>query len=158
MVKQLSSESSPKRVKPLMAASMRVGLGDVDGARLVYFAAPATWSERLMSEWMAVNGHPLGELFESGVALPVASTTSTFKSPLRQDEMVNLELRVSRIGDKSFTVVTDVLRPGDPDPAIVVETTHVYAEQRGTVVGTKTMPDWLRADLEPDATAHRGES
>lgn len=139
-----------------MTSSMRISLGDVDGARLVYFAAPAIWSERLMSEWMAVNGHPMGELFESGVAIPVASTSSNFKSPLRQDEMVNLELRVSRIGDKSFTIVTDVIRPADSDPAIVVETTHVYAEQCGAVVRTVSMPGWLRANLESTSTTESG--
>ncbi len=138
--------SSPARV--LASLRMRVSLGDVDGARLVYFAAPAVWSERLMSEWMAELGHPMGRLFEAGVAVPVAATRTSFHSPLRQDDEIELRLRAMRIGTKSFTLATEVVRRGEEEPAVTVETTHVYAEQDGTEVVTRPMPGWLRANLE----------
>jgi acyl-CoA thioesterase FadM len=125
----------------------RVTLGDVDGARLIYFAAPFGWSERVLSDWMAQEARPLAKLFKDDLAIPVASTKSTFYAPLRQDEVIDLELFTRRIGRSSFTMAVEV-RGQSGEVAVAVETVHVYAANTGDGVKPSPLPPWLREPLE----------
>jgi acyl-CoA thioesterase FadM len=125
---------------------MRIPISDIDGARLIYFAAPAAWSERVMSDWMASELRPTSELFASGTAFPVVSTQSTFHAPLRQDDLVDLVLGTVRVGRSSFTVRTEARRL-DGTLAVTVETVHVYVEGLDGELSPTPMPAWLRAPL-----------
>lgn len=125
---------------------MRIPISDIDGARLIYFAAPAAWSERIMSDWMASELRPTSELFASGAAYPVVSTQSTFHAPLRQDDLVDLVLGTVRVGRSSFTVRTEARRL-DGTLAVAVETVHVYIEGLDGELAPKPLPPWLREPL-----------
>jgi acyl-CoA thioesterase FadM len=125
---------------------MRVPMSDVDGARLIYFAAPAVWSERIMSDWMARELRPMSELFASGVAYPVVSTQSKFHAPLRQDDLVDLVFGAVRVGRTSFTVRTEARRL-DGMLAVSVETVHVYVEGVEGDLAPTPLPAWLREPL-----------
>jgi crotonobetainyl-CoA:carnitine CoA-transferase CaiB-like acyl-CoA transferase/acyl-CoA thioesterase FadM len=139
----------------LRRTTMRIALGDVDGARLVYFAAPFGWSERLFSAWMAEEVRPFSDLFTAGIAMPVVSTRSTFHAPLHQDEVVELILKTQCIGRTSFTVRTEVRR-SDGSVALVVETSHVHVADLDGAVTPSVLPDWLRSPLERGLEAQNG--
>lgn len=138
---------------PLWRTQTRVALGDVDGARLIYYAVPFRWSEGLMSTWLAERVRPLGELFTEGIAIPVVSTSADFRSPLRQDEQIELILRAGPVGRTSFTIVTDALK-GDGSVAVRVKTVHVYVADLAGDVTPSPLPAWLRqpltASMAPD--------
>jgi acyl-CoA thioesterase FadM len=125
---------------------MRIPMSDVDGARLIYFAAPAVWSERVMSDWMASELRPTSELFASGAAYPVVSTQSTFHAPLPQDDLVDLVFGTARVGRSSFTVRTEARRL-DGTLAVSVETVHVYVESLDGELAPTPLPAWLREPL-----------
>ena len=66
---------APELTGPVLCArTHRVGMSEVDGAGLIYFAAPMPWAERLFSDWLAELGHTTRALFESGAAYPVVET------------------------------------------------------------------------------------
>jgi acyl-CoA thioester hydrolase len=141
------TSTGPVRAGVLARSQMRVGLGDVDGARLIYFAAPFGWSERLMSDWMAREVRTMAGLFAAGMAFPVVHTQCTYSAPLAQDEMVDLELSAARIGRTSFTIRTEIRKAGGL-LGVTVESVHVFVTGLGEKLTPTPLPDWLRSALE----------
>ena len=139
-------EETGKTGTCLARMSMRVAQADVDGARIIYFAAPFTWSERLYSSWMAESVRPLLDLFTEGHGTPIVTTGAEYRSSLKQDELIEVELYAERVGNTSFTLRTDIFKPGEP-PAISVRTTHVYVFGLDTEMVPSPVPEWLREAL-----------
>ena len=58
-------------------------------------------------------GWPLkGILEQEDFALPLAHAEADYRHPLRLDDLVEVELRIERIGKKSFTLSYRFLREG----------------------------------------------
>jgi YbgC/YbaW family acyl-CoA thioester hydrolase len=133
---------------PVLASTqLRVGLADVDGARLIYYAAPFGWAERLMSDWMAREVRSMASIFAAGMAFPCVHTQCTYSSPLLQDEVAEMELRLARIGRTSFTVRTDIYK-ADGRLGVTVESVHVFITGLEDELKPTPVPDWLRDALE----------
>lgn len=130
----------------LKRSSMRISLGDVDGARLIYFSAPFGWSERVFSSWLADIGRPMTEMFAADTALPVVATHAEYHSPLRQDETVELAVNCGHVGRTSFSVTTEI-HGASGSLAVVVNTSHVYVDHLHETPNPAPLPDWLRLAL-----------
>ena len=128
---------------------MRVPVHDADGGRLIYFAAPLRWSEAIWSDWLATTARPLSDLFVEGIGLPVVKTTTEFLRPVRQDQVIDLELSVVRLGTTSITLRTEV-RDADGALCVHVETVHVFVTglHDAPSPASTPLPGWLRRPLE----------
>lgn len=104
--------------------TVRISLGDVDSAQVIYFPTVYRWHEYNFSEWLAANFLPLREILASNFGLPVVHSSAEYLSPLHQDDSVTLESRVADIGRTSLTFRTDVLEGAQV--AVIVETKHVW--------------------------------
>ncbi|WP_179129035.1 acyl-CoA thioesterase [Arthrobacter sp. 49Tsu3.1M3] len=125
---------------------LRVALGDVDAARVIYFPAVFRWHEYNFSEWLALRYKPLSELLASGFGLPVVNCSATYTTSIRQDDVVRLDSWVADVGESSFTFGTSVLS-GD-DTASTVETRHVWVKiaHDGTFASAGLPPE-LRGEM-----------
>jgi YbgC/YbaW family acyl-CoA thioester hydrolase len=128
-------------------------MSEVDGAGLIYFAAPMPWAERLFSDWLAELGHTTRSLFESGVAYPVVDAHVEYLSPLTLDDVIRLELTAPRIGTKSFVVRTQAIRTSDQRVCARVELVHVYVTGLGGDLKPTPLPGWLAAALHGEVAA-----
>lgn len=106
--------------------SVRVALGDVDSAQVIYFPAVYRWHEYNLSDWLAANFRPLREILASGFGAPVVSSSAQYPAPLRQDDTVILESWTADIGRTSFSFKTTILNGGLV--AAIVETRHVWVK------------------------------
>jgi acyl-CoA thioesterase FadM len=127
-------------------------MGDVDAARIIYFAAPQHWQEAVFTGWLAALGRPLSALLDEGCAVPVVSCTTDFLVPLVLDDRIRLELWTQHVGRTSFGVRCDVTRPRDGLLCVRLTTRHVWARMGGAGdeerVRAQDLPGWLRAALE----------
>lgn len=136
--------------KPLAVMDQRVAMGDVDAARIIYFAAPQRWQEALFTQWLQQIGRPLVGLIDAGYAVPTVAVKADYHSPLRLDDWVSLELYANHIGRTSFSVRCEMFRRSDSALCVRVTTWHVWA--RVPASGSETvqplpLPDWLRSAL-----------
>lgn len=140
----------------LSTMDLRVAMGDVDAARIIYFVAPQRWQEALFTGWLQETGHPLSDMIADGHAVPTVSCTADYLSPLRLDDRVRLELRAGHVGRSSFSVQCDVLRQPDRTLAVRVVSSHVWARFSDGPDGgveAEPMPQWLRDALRADVTS-----
>jgi YbgC/YbaW family acyl-CoA thioester hydrolase len=135
-------------------------MADVDGARIIYYAAPYRWHEALFTGWLADAGHPLGAMLEGGVSCPCVTSGATYLRPLHLDDQLELELIAERVGRSSMVLRTDV-RTSDGELAVRVTNTHVWTEfETNGALRSMSVPAWMRAVFDPppdsDATEHEG--
>jgi acyl-CoA thioester hydrolase len=122
-------------------------MADVDAAGLIYFAAPLPWAERLFNDWMADLGYGTSRLFASDLAYPVVDTHVEYRTALRLDDMMRLELTVSRMGTSSFTVRTRAIRESDAALCVQVELVHVFVTGLSSEPRPARLPGWLTSCL-----------
>lgn len=134
----------------LTTAKLRVSMGDVDAARIIYFVAPQRWKEWLFTGWLQEIGRPLVSLIEGGHAVPTVSTRAEYHAPLRLDDHVRAELHAERAGRSSFSVRGLFFRTSDDVLCVEVTSSHVWARIDGggsRPVQSEPLPDWLRVAL-----------
>lgn len=137
-----------------------VTMADVDAAGIIYFATPLRWAERMSTGWLHATGHSLASLFASGVTIPAVAVHVDYRSHLKLDDPVRLELSADAVGTTSFTFRCDAF-PGDSGTAAVrSRVTHVYTRFTNPAIGgagatKEPVPDWLRTALTDDLAAAR---
>jgi acyl-CoA thioester hydrolase len=124
---------------------LRVRYGECDPQGIVFNANYLLYFDVAFTElWREAVG-PWQEMVERGVDAVVAEANARFRSPARYDDVLQLEARVTRLGDTSITTEIDVTREGD----LLVEgrLQHVIVDAR--TWAKAPIPDWVRAGLEP---------
>ncbi|WP_093356460.1 acyl-CoA thioesterase [Pseudonocardia ammonioxydans] len=134
----------------LAATRRRVAMGDVDAARILYFAAPYRWMEELFTGWLKDVGHPVSAMLRNGVACPCVASAATYPAPLSLDDEFTLTLRPSGIGTTSFSVTAEARRVADGVVAVRATGWHVWASFGGgdrPDIARRELPEWLRSEL-----------
>jgi YbgC/YbaW family acyl-CoA thioester hydrolase len=146
--------------KPLWAMERRVTMGDVDAARIIFFVAPMGWQEAAFTGWLHDSGYPLSSLIEAGQSCPTISVKTDFLVPLVLDDWVRLELWPNHLGNRSFSLRTDVYRTSDERLCVQMMTWHVWADMGNDVhdrVKAVALPAWLRQQFGETAHGDNGD-
>jgi YbgC/YbaW family acyl-CoA thioester hydrolase len=129
-------------------------MADVDAAGIIYFASALRWAERLSTGWMRELGYPHSRLFNEGIATPAVRVNADYRSHIKLDDQIRLDLSASHIGRSSFTFRCEAFILGEDSAAVETQVTHVfvrYAHPSQNAEGARsqpeTMPDWLRDGL-----------
>jgi len=69
-------------------------------------------------------------------------------APVEFPNVVDLALRVNKLGKSSVTYEIGVFAQGEPEAKAVGEFVHVFVEREGMKPGAKGMNDTLRKGLE----------
>ena len=93
--------------------------------------------------WRAAFGS-YQAMIDRGVDIVVAQAAVSFRAPARFDELLRLEIAVTRLGNTSITTAHRVLRDGEL--LAEGELHHVAVELPG--LAKTPIPDWLRQGLE----------
>ncbi|MGW2052011.1 acyl-CoA thioesterase [Streptomyces sp. NPDC001858] len=133
---------------PLLRRRFRVAVGDTDAARVIYFAAPTRWAERMSSEWLADVGFPTSKMLAAGFGLPAVHCELSYHSPLRLDDELDATLWLDRLSTRSLTFRSDFARVGAPKPAVHMRLTQVYVRTSGAAPESLPLPEGLVARLE----------
>jgi acyl-CoA thioester hydrolase len=126
---------------------LRVRYAEVDAQGVVFNAHYLAWFDMNMTElWRAAFGSYQAAL-DRGIDMVVVTAELTYRSSARFDELVDLEVSVSVMGNTSLTTAHAVRRDGQ---------LLVSGTLRHVIVDTRTMtkipiPEWARAALAPYA-------
>ena len=141
------------RIRPLersMAKSdfkfhtpIRVRWMECDRQGIVFFGAYTNYAEVGQAEYFRHLGFSIYDVAEVGYFdTAVVRTVLEFKSPARVDELVDLYLRISRIGNTSITADMELYHHDSGRLLTTMQVVTVgYASESGT---TKPVPDELR--------------
>jgi acyl-CoA thioester hydrolase len=124
---------------------LRVRYAECDPQGVVFNAHYLAYFDTSITElWRAALGG-YQAMLDRGVDVVVAEAQVRFRSPARFDELLTLEIAISRLGNTSITSGHRIVR----DDALVVEgmLRHVLVD-RATLTKTP-IPGWLRDGLAP---------
>lgn len=139
----------------LMAEDAWCTMADVDAAGIIYFASAFRWAERLSTTWFRNIEHPYSRLFTEGIATPAVNAQADYKSHIKLDDHLRLELSTAHIGTSSYTLRCEAFVADSTTHAVETRITHVYTRfsrpTHGDAEGqtlAEALPDWLREGLQ----------
>jgi len=127
-----------------MIHQVRVIFGDTDQLGIVYYANYLRWFESARGALLRERGLSGQQIFELGVAFPVAEAFCKYLRPARYEDLLDVDVRISELGHVRVRFVYEIRRDG-----VVLasgQTLHACVDvQSGAPV---RIPDSLRAALE----------
>jgi acyl-CoA thioester hydrolase len=124
--------------------TFRLGYADTDPAGIVYYGAWFPWMERLQSEWFYLNGLRQDRLAEEhGFWSVTCRTECEYLVPVGLFDQIRAELRIGRIGRRSFDMMHRLYRTSD-------ETLVARAEVRIVTV----TPEGASTEIPPMFARH----
>jgi 4-hydroxybenzoyl-CoA thioesterase len=120
---------------------------EVDAARIVFFARFLQYAHEAMEVLLAgLEGGYVGLVLGRRIGMPAVHVSCDFRSPLRFGDVMLIELRVARIGNKSVTFRYDFIKKAEGTSVATVE--HVCAITDLAAMRAVSIPDDVRALLE----------
>jgi acyl-CoA thioester hydrolase len=124
---------------------LRVRYGECDAQGVVFNAHYLAFFDIAITElWRAAFGS-YDVMLERGVDIVVAEAHVRYLKPARFDDVIDLEILVTRLGNTGMTTSHTIRRDGEE--LVLGEIRHVFVDPNGS--GKKPIPDWVRAGLEP---------
>jgi YbgC/YbaW family acyl-CoA thioester hydrolase len=121
-------------------------LHDIDAAGAMFFASYFRLAHDAYEDFMTAIGFGLPALIRQGQTLPLVHSSADFLQPVRHGDSLQIQVRIARIGDTSFSI--DYLFVTDQGlQAARLQTRHVLInpENRRPL----TLPEPLRQALQP---------
>ena len=136
---------------------LRVRYGECDAQKVVFNARYADYIDLATTEFVRALG--FGEALANGsLDYQLVKLTVEWKAPARYDQVLELSVYATRLGNTSFTLATEFRIAGRPEITVTAETVNVVVEAH-TLRKTPLPPDF-RAALEKGAagviTDHAG--
>ena len=136
---------------------LRVRYGECDAQKVVFNARYADYIDLATTEFVRALG--FGEALANGsLDYQLVKLVVEWKAPARYDQVLELSVHATRLGDTSFTLATEFRIAARPEIIVTAETVNVVVEAH-TLRKTPLPPDF-RAALEKGAagviTDHAG--
>ena len=127
----------------------RVQFAETDMAGIVHFANYFRWMEEVEHAFFRSLGLSVAMTLPDGVRLgwPRVNVGCEYYGPLRFEDEVELRLRVTKVGGKSFSYEVDYLLDGKP--VALGRTTSVCCAHTPAGLKAVTIPDPIRQKLAP---------
>jgi acyl-CoA thioester hydrolase len=124
---------------------LRVRYAECDPQNIVFNANYFAYFDVGMTElWRAAIGS-YGLMMERGVDMVVAEASARFLGAARFDDLLELEVSITRLGNTACTTRHRVLRDGEV--LVDGEMRHVFVDPQ--TLEKLPIPDWLRESLAP---------
>ena len=122
---------------------IRVRWMECDGQGIVYNGAYLDYLEIGQAEYYRNLGFAIYIIPQSGYFdFVVVKSTQEFKAPAKVDEIIELHVRVSNIGDTSLTLNLEIYAEGNDRLLTSIET--VYVGYDTATESTRPVPDAIR--------------
>ena len=127
---------------------LRVRYGECDAQKVVFNARYADYIDLATTEFIRALG--FGEAFMDGTLdYQLVKLVVEWKAPAHFDQVLELSVYATRLGNTSFTLATEFRIAGRPEIIVTAETVNVVVEAH-TLRKTPLPPDF-RAALEKGA-------
>jgi YbgC/YbaW family acyl-CoA thioester hydrolase len=124
----------------------RVRLARTDAGGVVFFVEPLVMAHEAYEALLDEVGVSARSVIDAGCGIPIVDARVSLRAPLKVGDDVDVTLRVTRLGGKSFTIAATLSRGAE----VVGEatTTHVFIEHGQSA----PLPAALRVGLAPYVT------
>lgn len=129
---------------PAFRHTLRVRYQECDPQGVVYFARYPEYADIALTEMFREALGSYAALVEGGADLVVAEMTIRYRASARFDELVDVGIEVTRLGDTSMLCAVRIAR--DDELLAEADFRHVFIDV--ATKGKRTMPDDVRAALE----------
>jgi len=127
---------------------LRIRYGECDAQKVVFNARYADYIDLATTEFIRALG--FGEAFMDGTLdYQLVKLIVEWKAPAHFDQVLELSVYATRLGNTSFTLATEFRIAGRPEIIVTAETVNVVVEAH-TLRKTPLAPDF-RAALEKGA-------
>jgi 4-hydroxybenzoyl-CoA thioesterase/acyl-CoA thioester hydrolase len=82
----------------------RIRFVDTDASTRIHFSAMLRYFEAAEQEFLRSLGHEFSNLEGAGMGFPRVHVECTYTSMVRYDDLMNIEVRVERVGNSSYTL------------------------------------------------------
>lgn len=105
---------------------VRVRYGEVDQQGIVYNGNYLVYTDVALNEFFRSKGYPYKKLVKE-YASEVCHIKSTFEfiSSAFEDDLLEVGMRVIRVGNKSFTMRFEIFREGEEELLVISESVYV---------------------------------
>jgi acyl-CoA thioester hydrolase len=123
--------------------TLRVRYGECDPQGIVFNANYLAYADVCLTEmWReAIGGWQV--MVDRGVDAVVAEANLKFRTPARNDDLLDLQMRVAKLGETSITTEVEMRR--DREVLIEASLRHVCVD--ATTFQKTAIPEWLREGL-----------
>src|SRR4026209_329887 len=128
---------------------LRVRYIECDAQKVVFNSRYSEYVDVSINEFLRAAG-VLQDFAEGHLDFQLVKQTVEWKAPARFDQVLELSIAATRLGNTSFTVGTEFrIAGGDGRVIVTVETVYVLVD--GRPLSNLPLPDSLRAALEEGA-------
>ena len=141
----LIAASSFGRADVPFTHSLRVRYAECDPQGVVFNAHYLAYLDTSITElWrQALGGYQA--MIDGGIDMVVVETTLRFHQPARFDDLLSLEVEITRLGNTSISSAHRITRDGE---LVLDASLHHVLVDLGTHSKTP-IPDWIRSGLAP---------
>jgi acyl-CoA thioester hydrolase len=133
---------------------IRVRYSECDAQGVVFNAHYYAYFDLLMTELWRENIGPYEAMVENGADMSVVASAARFIAPARFDDEIDLNARVTRLGNTSMSTSISITRASDGAELVDGEIHHVFVDPASYT--KRPIPDDVRAGLEPYVVAEAG--
>lgn len=125
----------------------RVDFGDVDHAGILYYPKMFHYAHLAYEDWLrSIPGWSLPDFFQSHrLGTPVVQTSASFEGPLAHGERVHIEMKVTRLGERSFSLEFGLFDEESMTRRATVRVTHAMVSME--TFQAVAIPEPLRAQM-----------
>lgn len=127
---------------------LRVRYGECDAQKVVFNTRYAEYVDVSVTELLRACG--IHDQFVYGeLDFQLVKQTIEWKAPARFDQVLELSIAATRLGNTSFTLLTECRIAGDPRVIVTIETVYVLVDAK--TLTKMPLPDQVRAALQDGA-------
>jgi acyl-CoA thioester hydrolase len=126
---------------------IRVRYSECDAQGVVFNANYYAYFDLLMTELWRENIGPYEAMVENGADMSVVASAARFIAPARFDDEIDLNGRVTRLGNTSMSTAISITRASDGAELVDGEIHHVFVDP--ATYTKRPIPDDVKAGLEP---------
>jgi acyl-CoA thioester hydrolase len=131
---------------------LRVRYIECDAQKVVFNSRYGEYVDVSINEFLRAMG-VLREFTDGHLDFQLVKQTIEWKAPAHFDEVLELSIAATRLGNTSFTLATEFRRAGG-DGAVIVTAETIYVLVDGRTLAKLTLPDALREALQRGAAGH----
>ena len=126
---------------------VRVRWQECDAQGIAFNGSYLGWLEVAQAEYFRNLGFSIYRIAAAGYFdSAVVKVTIEDKAPARVDQMLELRVRVTHIGNTSLTLLVAIFGPdGDPDQTAMTTIESIYVGYYADTGGTRRVPDSIRS-------------
>lgn len=104
-------------------------LKETDATGVIYFTSLFQYALEAFEAYLHSKNFSLSEVLNKGYLMPIVHAEADYKAPLRVGDLISVRLEISHVGNKSFSMNSQMELIGTKQIAGSVKIVHAFVRQ-----------------------------